>query len=331
MAQKRLRCFISHGTGDPAVEALKTRQLPLNAEPFLFPRIAEREDIGITAPLMEAIRDCDLLVYINTDKSLSRYYVGFERSYAARIGKPVYAYVPEKLGMLFQSPFEEDKTPVRDPVVSLLVNLQVKGDVARVLELMNFASTHHSLQFFGKDRRQVDDEPRHLLDSVDAMQEKLKEGAIALLFLSTESIESPYHDYADAFTAHRARKDFESPAGYTSARFAALPPERTMVIWLDRPDPQRIEAALAKLDPKVWPNYIRAVRNALHDDHSMVPFQADGAPDLVKFDYMIARACWQALDNDPRLRADYAAKLRDRGTLADKHFQQFGINRPGML
>lgn len=320
--QRKPVCFISHRYGDPALEACRQLPLPGGATPYIFDRVAETPDVGISSPLMTAIHDCDLLVYLDTEESLGRFWVGFERSYAARLGKPVYAFRPGRKAGLFSSPFTRDHTPPADPLVSLLVNLQVPDDVERMLRLLEFARARHRLEFLGVDRRQVDAEPRHLLDSTDNMQAKLQHGAIALLFLSTASIESHWHDYADAFTAYRAKKDFESPTGYTSQRFAALPPDRTLVCWLDPPDPARIHAALEKFEPSVWANYIRIVREAVSAADTCIPFTAAGAVDHVHLDNMIARTYWQALQADPALAAHFRAQLRgeNRRSAAERSY-----------
>jgi hypothetical protein len=295
--------------GDKALDVCRDARLPEDAEPFIFPRVAERHDIGIASPLMEAIRQADFLVYLDTPESLGRSWVGFERSYAARLGKPVYAFRPDEMRGLFGRPFTRDMSPAIDPLVSLLVNLQVDSDVAGMQAVLAAAQKEHNI-LFGGSRLRADDAPRHLLDSVDDMESKLKAGAIALLFLSTASVESGWHDYADAYTAMRAKKDFDSPTGYTSRRFAALPPERTLVVWLDRPDPARIEAALSRFDPNVWTNYIATVRAAANDPMRCAIFGEDGNFDRVQLDNLIARAHWQALQGDPVLAQDFRAELR---------------------
>ncbi len=77
---------------------------------------------------MQAIRDKDLLVYLDTPMSLERFWVGLERSYAARLGKPVHAFNPDAKRGLFSSHFTRDKTLPVDPLVSVLVNQRVGGE-----------------------------------------------------------------------------------------------------------------------------------------------------------------------------------------------------------
>lgn len=333
MRGKRPVCFISHMYGDAALEACRSARLPDNAEPFIFARVAEAPDVGISSPLMAAIRQADLLVYLDTSESLGRFWVGFERSYAARLGKSVYAFRPDEMRGLFGRPFTRDMSPAIDPLVSLLVNLQVESDVAGMQAVLAAAQKEHNI-LFGGSRLRADDAPRHLLDSVDDMETKLRAGAIALLFLSTVSVESGWHDYADAYTAMRAKKDFDSPTGYTSRRFAALPPERTLVVWLDRPDPARIEAALSRFQPNVWANYIATVRAAANDPMQCAIVGEDGTIDRVQLDNLVARAYWQAMQGDAAIAQDFRAELRgqkrrDRISRTEREFRPI-TDRPSV-
>jgi len=330
------RCFISHKTGDPALDACLIRPLPKKATHVVFERIDETSEVGVVSPLMDAIRDCDMLAYLDTPVSLGSPWVGMERTYAARIGKPVFAFRPDH-GLLAPA-FTQDFSPPLDPVVSLLVNLEIADDVRRLQAAMTFARERDKVEFLGLTKRPVNSDPRHMLDSIDGMQTKLAHGAIALLFLSTESIESDFHDYADTLAVHRARRDFDTPTGRTSERFAALPPDRTLVCWLGSPDAERIHRALERFDPQVWANYVTVVRNALLAPRPCVLFGPDGVLDRMQIDYMIVRAYLEAHQVDPVLAADFRAELRgqkkrptaERPDLAARMTDR-GWPRPGIV
>jgi hypothetical protein len=304
----RGRCFISHKYGDPALAACRRMRLPDGAAPFIFQEIAAHPDIAVSSHLIEAIRSCDSLVYLDTPQSLASFWVGFERTYAARLGKPVHAFRPRPLG----SSIVRDTTPAIDPLVSVLFNLAVPIDNERIQIVRQEIWDRHQFEIRGDQWRRLDNEPRQMLDSIDGRARKFERGGIALFFLSNESITDGFFDFADPFTARRAHLDGETPIGHTEAVFAALPPERTMTIWLDEPDRPRIEAALARFDAERWAGYLKVVRDALAHPRPCVAFQSDGALHRQNLDDMIVRTYWAALQADAQLANDFRARLAER-------------------
>jgi hypothetical protein len=302
------RCFISHKYGDPAVDACKRARLPDGAAPFIFEEIAAHPDVAVSSHLIEAIRSCDSLVYLDTPQSLSSFWVGFERTYAARLGKPVHAFRSGLIG----SSIVRDTTPAVDPLVSVLFNLAVPADTDRIQIVRRDIWDRHQFEIRGDQWRRLDNEPRQMLDSIDGRARKFERGGVALLFLSNESITDGFFDFADPFTARRAHLDGETPIGHTEALFNALPPERTLTIWLDQPDHARIEAALAGFDQQQWAGYIRVVRGALTHPRPCVAFRADGALHRQNLDDMIVRTYWAALQVNAQLANDFRARLAER-------------------
>jgi len=63
---------------------------------------------------------------------------------------------------------------------------------------------------------------------------------------------------------------YGTQAGATGALFATLPPERTLVLWLDPPDRDRIEAALSALPQERWAAYVGLVRRSLDASRLLV-------------------------------------------------------------
>jgi hypothetical protein len=248
------------------------------------------------------------LVYLDTTLSLDSFWVGFERNYAARLGKPVYAFRPERAWF----PFVRDRTPPMDPIASILFNLAIERDLTLIKTIGEEIWNKHCVDFRGVQWRRLDNEPRQMLDSVDDMNAKFAHGGIVFLFLSNASICGNFHDYADPFTFLRAKRDFESPQGSAARRFAALPPERVQVVWLDQPDRARIDGALARLDPAVWHGYVRIVQAALDDKDKPIAFQSSGKPALDEIDGVLVRAFWLAKQADRVLAAHFRARFDER-------------------
>jgi hypothetical protein len=73
------------------------------------------------------------------------------------------------------------------------------------------------------------------MDPNDELPEKIKKGAVVVLFLSNESLLGGYLDYLDAGAAIRVKRDFEIPLNYTEERFAQFPLDRTLFVWLETP------------------------------------------------------------------------------------------------
>jgi hypothetical protein len=103
----------------------------------------------------------------------------------------------------------------------------------------------------------------------------------------------------------------ETPAGATAATFATLPPERTLVLWLDPPERDRVEAALAAM-ATTWAPYVRLVRASLADPQRLVARDGDGRLNVYHLDTMLARATWAAIKADPRLARGYLQDLASK-------------------
>lgn len=86
--------FISHAYKDMAVRDRMIEQLPDGVKPFIFPTILARPDQLVSNNLIEAILDCDGMIYLDKGYSARSFWVAFERDYALRAGKPLYRYDP---------------------------------------------------------------------------------------------------------------------------------------------------------------------------------------------------------------------------------------------
>lgn len=86
--------FISHSYKDAAVRDEMLKQLPGHVEPFIFPPISVAPHEFVSNALIEAILDCDGLIYLNEGESAKSFWVAFERDYALRANISVYSYTP---------------------------------------------------------------------------------------------------------------------------------------------------------------------------------------------------------------------------------------------
>ena len=301
-------CFISHKFGDPVLARCLKHRMPGGDKPFVFRAIDETPDIAVTDHLLDNIRRRRSLVYLDTPASLASPWVGFERNYAARLDKPVHAFTRAGLGWGFR----RDRRPAVDPLVSVLFNLVVQEDAQTIQRLRQKIWDVHRFEFRGDVWRQMDNDVRQMFDTINGIGVKIARGGVAILFLSNASVSAAAHDYADALTHRVAKRDMETALGHTDARFAALPAGRTIVVWLDKPDEQRLQIELLKLDPAMWSNYLRVVRGALADPAPLVAFQPNGDFNRQALNRMIVRTFWTALQTDADMANEFRASFEAR-------------------
>jgi hypothetical protein len=91
------RCFISHAYADRVVCEKLAAALPKGVEPIVYPPITVPPDQHVSAPLINALMDCDGLIYLTGGQSDRSFWVAFERDYALRLGKKVFSANPSTL------------------------------------------------------------------------------------------------------------------------------------------------------------------------------------------------------------------------------------------
>lgn len=274
---------------------------------FVFPAIAASPRDPVSDKLIAAISDCESFLYLDTPRSRSSFWVGFERNIAARLGKPVYAFRPMR--PFFK--FVRDRRPAVDPVVAVLCNLCVTADVERLQIVRDKVWDRYRFEIRGDKWRRIDNDARQMLDSTDGLRGKYDIGGVTLLFLSNASITGGFHDYADPYTFRRAQKDMETPIGHTAEKFAVIEQKRTVFVWLETPDVAVIEKSLVRFADSSWQPYVGVIRHALAEDRKLVAFQPDGTIDLSHLDTMLARCFAAAIDSDARLASEFRQALID--------------------
>src|SRR5262249_34660759 len=85
------KCFISHSLQDTDARGRMLAHLPKSVEPFIFPPITLPPDRMVSTELITAILESDGLIYLKGGVSASSFWVAFERDYAQRAGKEVFA------------------------------------------------------------------------------------------------------------------------------------------------------------------------------------------------------------------------------------------------
>src|SRR5487761_2296297 len=86
------RCFISHSYKDADAREQLLALLPKNVEPFIFPPIVMPPEQMVSANLIDAILASDGLIYLEGGHSAESFWVAFERDYALRAKKRVFAF-----------------------------------------------------------------------------------------------------------------------------------------------------------------------------------------------------------------------------------------------
>jgi len=86
------KCFISHAYADAAARDALIERLPSGVTPFVFPSITVKPEEFVSDPLIDAVINCDGLIYLRGGASDRSFWVALERDYALRAGKKVFAF-----------------------------------------------------------------------------------------------------------------------------------------------------------------------------------------------------------------------------------------------
>jgi nucleoside 2-deoxyribosyltransferase len=86
------RCFISHSYKDLQARQRLLDSLPSTVQPVIFPPIEALSEKILRYELIRALEQCDGLIYLEGGYSDTSIWVAFERDYALRAGKPVFAF-----------------------------------------------------------------------------------------------------------------------------------------------------------------------------------------------------------------------------------------------
>lgn len=87
-------CFISHSYQDAEARKRLLKLLPAQVRPIIFPPIMVSPEQLVSNELVQTILRCDGLIYLQGGASEESFWVAFERDYALRAGKEVFAFDP---------------------------------------------------------------------------------------------------------------------------------------------------------------------------------------------------------------------------------------------
>lgn len=89
------RCFVSHSYKDAAAVKDLRNMLPDNVEIVVFPRSDPDPEKAVSEAIVPKILDCPGLIYVMANASRDSFWVSFERDYALRSNRDVFAYFPK--------------------------------------------------------------------------------------------------------------------------------------------------------------------------------------------------------------------------------------------
>ena len=173
------KCFISHAYEDAALRDQLISKLAPPLHAVVFPPITVGPYEFVSNPLIEAILDCDGLIYLRGGKSDQSFWVAFERDYALRGGKQVFAAELAPLQLV------QDTGPPLDLAAFASYH---RNDAPRVREIADFLTRerHFDLWFDGTGFG-IEGLEKELTESLG---NRLKRGGYAILFWSRKASES---------------------------------------------------------------------------------------------------------------------------------------------
>jgi hypothetical protein len=221
MGRKR-RYFIAHSYKDEEQLSSLRGGLPAWMDPIVFPPIIVSPEEAVTDSLVSAITGCDGLIYLTGEASRASFWPNFERRFAQRLYKPVFAYDAARHALV------RDRASA-EVAVAPLWNSAIPRDHSIASEICRWLGAQRQV---GTEEYVKWSETIRYGESRDSLRTKVSFGAPVVLFVSNQSCREPWpFDDADSFaTAHDGQ---EVPA--------------EAVAWLETPDPAAIEESFAAL------------------------------------------------------------------------------------
>ena len=335
-----ITCFISHAYQDAEVLARLRPHLPKHMTPVIFPPITVAPTEFVSDALLEAIRGADVLVYLTGGQSSSSSWVNFERRYAARLGKRVFALDPAT------GELTRDNAKPHNQVVALMGKYQGE-DTYRVLRITDWLRLNRSVDTFDIDlwkgrwgdfletqwardegdmRAAITDfgQTGQAADVCDTMRNFVRAchfGGTVVLFLSNDVCARPWPS-ADVFL------DAVKKISPARARDVTI-----QMAWIEPPDIDRIRAGFATAGERVDNNLLRhmILESAQAKARGRLEFvlQRDGDFDANQIDNLLVRLEYVAFvkatqPRDTEVEHQTTALRRERARRQRQREQQMG-------
>jgi hypothetical protein len=182
------RCFISHSYKDTAAMKKLRRSLPDDVELVTFPRAEPNPRQAVSNEIIPKILDCPGLVYLTGGASSKSFWVSFERDYALRSGRDVFAYNPTN------GSFRRDHSP---PIRLALTVMFHQSDEDHVRRLTSWMARERHFKLDESDLRSTFG--GFTGDILVAMEELLINGGVVLWLMGAGSTKIADAFYSDEF------------------------------------------------------------------------------------------------------------------------------------
>jgi hypothetical protein len=176
------KCFISHAYADAEARDDLIDRLPEGVTPFVFPPITVRPEEFVSDPLINAVLDCDGLIYLRGGASDRSFWVALERDYAARAGKQVFAFDTTRCELT------RDLAGPLDLAAFASYHRRDAGRVQQIANLLN-RNRHFDLWLDATDLAASSDWQKEISAS---LSERLARGGYAVVFWSRSASESRF-------------------------------------------------------------------------------------------------------------------------------------------
>jgi hypothetical protein len=175
------RVFISHSYQDAEARERLLVMLPKSVEPVVFPPITVSPEQMVSNHLIEALLGCDGLIYFEQGYSADSFWVAFERDYALRAEKQVFAYNPGQRSLA-----QDTSTPLGLPIFPVWT----ARDTPRVRPILEFMRDERFFAPWDLERlaraaaENVNPAPKMLME----FRRLVEEGGYAVIFLSQHAM-----------------------------------------------------------------------------------------------------------------------------------------------
>jgi hypothetical protein len=182
------RCFISHAYQDKGGLKSLLATLPDHVEPVIFPRRDPDPESAVSNGIVVTILDCPGLIYIDSGISQKSFWVSFERDYALRADRAVFAYDPQI------QQFRRDTSPPLTLEIQVVSHWKDDEKVERLISWM--ADERH---FVIEGQRLRTRSGGFSGDVMVLMEELLRRGGVVLWMIGRGSEAVARGFYSEAF------------------------------------------------------------------------------------------------------------------------------------